>query len=65
MSLSTLNPPLTALEDLIKLTPRPPQLIHGWLRLNPTLVLMQYGAPGHRAAETIQELHKRNIYPTF
>jgi hypothetical protein len=26
MSLSTLNPPLPALEDLIPLTPRPPQL---------------------------------------
>jgi transposase len=26
---------------------------------------MQDGAPGHRAAETIQELHKRDVYPIF
>ena len=36
-----------------------------WLPLNPTLVPMQDGAPGHRAAKTIQELHERDIYPIF
>jgi hypothetical protein len=40
-------------------------IIHSWLRLNPTLVLMQDGAPGHRGADTIQELHERDIYPIF
>jgi transposase len=40
-------------------------IIHGWLRLNPTLILMQDGAPGHSAAETIQELHERGFYPIF
>ena len=40
-------------------------IIHGWLRLNPTLVLMQDGAPGHKAGGTIQELNERNIYPIF
>jgi predicted GNAT family acetyltransferase len=40
-------------------------IIHGWLRLNPTLVLMQDGAPGHKARKTIQELNKRGIYLIF
>jgi transposase len=26
---------------------------------------MQDGAPGHAAAETMQELHERGIYPIF
>lgn len=36
-------------------------LIHGWLRMNPTLVLMQDGAPGHAGAQTIQELRERGV----
>ena len=31
-------------------------LIHGWIRMNPQLSLMQDGAPGHAAASTRQEL---------
>jgi hypothetical protein len=37
----------------------------GWMRLYPTLLLMQDGAPGHVAAETKEDLHERGIYPIF
>lgn len=36
-------------------------IIHGWIRLNPDLILMQDGAPGHAAKDTIQELQDRDI----
>lgn len=36
-------------------------LIDGWIRLNPALVLMQDGAPGHSAGETYTELRERGI----
>jgi len=32
--------------------------------MNPELILMQDGAPGHAAAET-QDFHERGIYPIF
>lgn len=38
-------------------------IIHGWIRLNPELILMQDGAPGHRAGITIEDLRERGIYP--
>jgi len=34
-------------------------LIHGWLRMNPQLRLMQDGAPGHSAGNTQLELRER------
>lgn len=40
-------------------------LVHGWLRLNPSLVFMQDGAPGHSAAYTQAELEERGIHPIF
>jgi DDE superfamily endonuclease/transposase len=40
-------------------------LIHGWLRMNPHLQLMQDGAPGHSAGETQEELRNRGITPIF
>jgi transposase len=40
-------------------------LVHGWLRLNPSLEFMQDGAPGHAAASTLEELHERGVYPIF
>jgi hypothetical protein len=40
-------------------------LIHGWIRLHLTLLLMQDGAPGHKAAETKEDLRERGIYPIF
>ena len=40
-------------------------LIHGWIRTNPGLQLMQDGAPGHSAGDTLQELAERRIYPIF
>ena len=40
-------------------------LIHGWIRLHPTLQFMQDNAPGHQAQETIQELNERNISRIF
>jgi hypothetical protein len=40
-------------------------IIHGWLQMNPELILMQDGAPGHAAAETQEDLHERGIYPIF
>lgn len=40
-------------------------LVHGWLRLNPTLKFMQDGAPGHSASYTQDELHDRGIWPIF
>lgn len=36
-------------------------LIHGWIRINPHLSLMQDGAPGHTAADTLRELSERGI----
>jgi transposase len=35
------------------------------MRLHPTLLLIQDGAPGHSAAETKEDLHERGIYPIF
>lgn len=40
-------------------------IIDGWVRMNPELQLMQDGAPGHAAGDTIQELAERGIYPIF
>jgi hypothetical protein len=40
-------------------------IIHGWLRMNPELILMQDGAPGHVAAKTQEGFHERGIYPIF
>ena len=36
-------------------------IIHGWIRLHPELILMQDGAPGHAAAQTLAELQDRGI----
>jgi transposase len=36
-------------------------VINGWIRMNPGMVLMQDGAPGHSAEYTRQELQDRNI----
>lgn len=35
------------------------------MRTNPGLQLMQDGAPGHSARDTIEELHERGIFPIF
>lgn len=40
-------------------------IIHGWLRMNPGIQLMQDGAPGHAAGDTRMELNERGIYPIF
>lgn len=40
-------------------------VIHGWLTMNPDLVLMQDGAPGHAAGETQVDLAERGITPIF
>jgi hypothetical protein len=40
-------------------------VIHGWMRMNPGLVLMQDGAPGHSAGETQTDLRERDITPVF
>ena len=40
-------------------------LIHGWIRSNSGLQLMQDGAPGHSAGDTLRELSERGIYPIF
>lgn len=40
-------------------------LIHGWIELHPGLQLMQDGAPGHSAGNTLQELAERGIVPIF
>jgi hypothetical protein len=40
-------------------------VIHGWLRMNPELILMQDGAPGHSAKDTLTDLNERGIYPIF
>src|SRR5207247_2620495 len=40
-------------------------LIHGWIRMNPHLQLMQDGAPGHAAGETKEELASHGITPIF
>lgn len=40
-------------------------LIHGYMTLNPTLILMQDGAPGHSAKDTYQDLKERGITPIF
>jgi len=40
-------------------------LVHGWLRMNPALVFMQDGAPGHSAAATLEDLLERGIQPIF
>lgn len=36
-------------------------LIHGYIRMNPHLQLMQDGAPGHSAKQAIEELESRGI----
>ncbi len=36
-------------------------VIDGWVRMNPGMVLMQDGAPGHSAEYTLQELRDRNV----
>ena len=36
-------------------------LIDGWIRLNPDLILMQDGAPGHTGGHTRTELNERGI----
>ena len=38
-------------------------LIHGWICMNPGLVLMQDNAPGHAAKDTQDELHSCGIVP--
>jgi transposase len=40
-------------------------VIDGWIRSNPGLQLMQDGAPGHAAADTLAELRDRGIVPIF
>ena len=40
-------------------------VIHGWLHMNPGLILMQDGAPGHSAKDTQVDLNERGIYPIF
>jgi len=40
-------------------------VIHGYIRLNPGLVLMQDGAPGHAAIDTRRELEERGITPIY
>jgi hypothetical protein len=40
-------------------------IIHGYLRLNPGLQLMQDGAPGHAATDTRRELRERGITIIF
>jgi transposase len=40
-------------------------VVHVWLRLNPSLVFMQDGGPGHSAAYTQAELEERGIHPIF
>jgi hypothetical protein len=40
-------------------------IIHGWLRMNPELTLMQDGALEHAAAKTQEDLHECGIYPIF
>ena len=55
MALSTLNPPLPALEDLIALN-------NG---MNPWLVFMQDGASPHSAKDTQAYLNEHGIYPIF
>ena len=36
-------------------------LIDGWIRLNPGLILMQDGAPGHTGSNTRTELAERGV----
>jgi transposase len=36
-------------------------VIHGWVRMNPGMELMQDGAPGHSAEYTLDELRERGI----
>jgi len=38
-------------------------IIHGWIRMNPYLQLMQDKAPGHAAGETQADLESRGITP--
>jgi hypothetical protein len=40
-------------------------IIHGWMRINPHLQLMQDGAPGHAADNTQRELEERGIRSIF
>jgi hypothetical protein len=36
-------------------------VIHGWVRMNPGMQLMQDGAPGHSAEYTLNELQERGV----
>ena len=36
-------------------------IVHGWIRMHPSLQFMQDNAPGHAAKATIQELQERGI----
>jgi len=40
-------------------------LIDRWLRMNPSLQLMQDGAPGHTGGNTKEDLRERGIQPIF
>jgi len=37
-------------------------LVEGWMRMYPGLIFMQDNAPGHAAADTIQDLQERGIH---
>jgi hypothetical protein len=40
-------------------------IVHGYMTMNPGLIFMQDGAPGHSATNTIQDLRDRGIEPIF
>jgi transposase len=40
-------------------------IIHGWLRLRPSLIFMQDNAPSHAAKSTREDFEERGIYPIF